>query len=92
MITSDLINGLFELVGSIMLWRNVSALRKSKEVKGVSVATFAFFMGWGYWNIFYYTNLDQWLSFVGGVSVVVANTTWVVLAVYYGRRAKKWTR
>jgi uncharacterized membrane protein YfcA len=83
----DLINGLFEVIGGIMIWLNVLALMKDKEVKGVNWATTAFFTSWGYWNLWYYPSLNQWMSFVGGLAVVSGNTAWVYLYLKY--RSKK---
>jgi len=79
----DLINGLFEMVGSVMLWRNVLQLYRDKLVKGVHWNATAFFAAWGYWNLFYYPHLDQWYSFAGGVSIVIANTVWLCQMFYY---------
>lgn len=81
--TPDLINGLFEFVGSLMIWANVARILKDKEVKGIDWRVTGFFWVWGLWNLFYYPHLDQWWSFAGGVSIVVANTVWLALAWYY---------
>lgn len=86
MLSPDLFNGLFELVGSVMIWKNVHQLYKDKEFKGVSLAPTAFFCSWGLWNLFYYPHLGQWLSFAGGVSIFVANSVWVAQMIYYGRK------
>jgi hypothetical protein len=88
MMTPDLINGLFEALGSVMLWRNVLALYKDKQIKGVRIASTAFFMAWGYWNMYYYPSLGQWLSFLGGVSITTANTVWVIQMIFYTRRGR----
>ena len=82
----DLINGFFEFVGSAMLWRNAWQLHKDKMVKGVHWNATAFFAAWGYWNLYYYPHLDQWWSFAGGVSIVIANTVWLAQMVYYLRK------
>lgn len=79
----DLFNGLFEFFGSIMLWRNVLQLYRDKQTKGVHWSATGFFMSWGYWNLFYYPQLDQWWSFAGGVSIVIANTVWLGQMLYY---------
>ena len=81
--TPDTINGLFELVGSFVIWRSVYLLNKQKKVCGVSTWTTGFFMGWGFWNIYFYPYLNQWLSFYGGCLLVLANTIWVVQMLYY---------
>lgn len=83
----DLLNGAFEFMGSVMLWRNVMQLHRDKMVKGVHWSATGFFMLWGYWNLYYYPVLGQWLSFAGGVSIVTANTVWLLQMLYYSRRA-----
>jgi hypothetical protein len=85
--TPDLVNGLFEFFGSIMLWRNVLQLYRDKMVRGVHWSATGFFAAWGYWNLFYYPHLGQWLSFAGGISIVTANTVWLYQMAYYMRKA-----
>lgn len=79
----DLVNGLFEGGAGILLWWNVVRIVKDKKLRGVSLVPTAVFTAWGFWNLYYYPHLGQILSFFAGISVVVANTTWVALAVYY---------
>ncbi len=86
MTAPDLINGSFELLGGWALWRNVAQLYRDKGHRGVTLGATAFFMTWGYWNLYYYPHLDQWWSFVGGLNIVTANTVWLVLMIYYARR------
>lgn len=83
MSTPDLINGLFEAIGGITLWMDVRRLLRDKIVKGVVWQFRAFFFAWGVWNLFYYPHLDQWLSFGGGLVIVIANCVWVALAIRY---------
>lgn len=87
MTTPDLINGLYEAGGGLMLIRNVRQLHRDKQVRGVSVLTSAFFASWGWWNLFYYPHLGQWLSFTGGVLVTAVNAVWVGQMLYYTRRS-----
>lgn len=68
-----------------MLWYNCLCLYKAKKVMGVSIISTVVFTLWGYWNLFYYPHLNQILSFCGGLLVVSANTTWVLMAVYYNK-------
>jgi len=84
----DLANAIKEVVAGLFCWNNVRLLIRDKEVKGVSILTIAFFSLWGYWNLYYYPWLNQILSFIGGLVVVSANTTWVILAVYYTRKKR----
>jgi len=82
----DYINGAFELIGSVMTWLNVRTLIRHKMFAGVHIQTAMFFTLWGAWNLFYYPHLGQIASFIGGVSIFVANFTWIILAIYYSRR------
>ena len=61
----DLINGTFEASGSLFILRSIFLLHKQKLVRGVSLIHVAFFMAWGWWNLYYYPHLGQWLSFWG---------------------------
>ena len=83
--TPDLINGIFEFTGSLFIWRSIVLLHKQKMVRGVSFLTTGFFAVWGLWNLFYYPNLNQWLSFYGGLSIVSANCIWVAQMIYFVR-------
>ena len=85
---NDLINGIFEIGGGLLIALNCLRLYKDKEVKGVSIAVVAFFTVWGYWNLYYYPSLNQWMSLAGGVIIVLANSVWVGMALYYGRKDK----
>jgi hypothetical protein len=80
---SDLINGIFEGGGAILLTLSIRKLLKDKKVAGISYAPVTFWTVWGYWNLFYYPSLHQWASFIGGIGVVVMNTIWLALAFYY---------
>lgn len=84
----DAVNGCFESVAGCLLWTNVRELQRTRIVVGVRILPTALFALWGVWNLFYYPSLGQWWSFLGGGSVVVANTVWVFLAIKYGRQSK----
>lgn len=82
----DLINSLFELSAAGFLLLNVLQLRKDKEVKGVHILpTFVFSM-WGIWNLFYYSSLNQWFSFVAGISVLIVNAWWLSMVFFYRKK------
>lgn len=87
--TNDAINGLFELLGSGFLWLHVRRLLQDREVRGVDWRAVAFFFAWGLWNLFYYPGLGQWWSFLGGISIAIANGAWVGLLVWYSRFSGK---
>lgn len=83
MIWPDIVNGCFEVLGGAFVALSIRKTLKDKRVRGVSWLTTAFFAAWGWWNLFYYPSLGQWVSFAGGIGVVAANTTWVALLVWY---------
>lgn len=84
--TPDMINGIFELVGAVVLWFNVVQIRKDKRVKGMNPWTTVFFSAWGFWNLYYYPSLDQWMSFFGGLAIVSVNLIWLIHVFYYKLR------
>ena len=84
----DLINGLFEGLGALFLLQNVLRLHKDKIVRGVHWLPTSFFMLWGYWNLFYYPHLNQWLSFFGGLAIVIVNTVWLGQMIFYLRKER----
>jgi hypothetical protein len=87
--TPDLINGLFEFCGALMLAKNVHQLYKDKLVRGVHWMPTMFFAAWGLWNLFYYPHLEQMWSFAGGIAIVSVNLAWFGLMVYYKERERR---
>jgi len=85
--TVDAINGVFELGGAVVLTRNVAALWRDRSVAGVSLLPTAWFNAWGLWNLWFYFALKQPVSWVAGMAVFAVNTTWLVLALWFTRRA-----
>ena len=83
--TPDMINGLFELVGGILLILNVMQLYKDKKLNGVHWSPTIFFTSWGIWNLYYYPSLDQWYSFAGGLFIVTVNSIWLFQIYYYSK-------
>lgn len=83
---ADVVNGLFEGGGSLMLWLNVRQIYRDKGYAGIYLPATALWVAWGGWNLYYYPSLGQWWSFAGGVSVVIANIVWVSLMLHYGKK------
>lgn len=81
--TPDQINGLFEGSAALFVLRNIRVLYKDKRVCGVSIISTGFFTAWGFWNLFYYPQLNQYWSWVGGIAIVVMNMVWIGQMVYY---------
>ena len=83
---ADLVNGTFELLGAAFTLINVKQIIKDKQVKGVSVIPVVFFTLWGVWNCFFYPLLNLWLSFTGGLSIVIINAIWLFLFFKYKKK------
>jgi hypothetical protein len=86
---ADAVNGLFEALGAFFVFLSVRRVFKDKQVAGVSAIGVTFFVVWGYWNLYYYPHLDQWLSACAAGAVALMNTAWLVGLVYYGRKRCK---
>lgn len=83
--TPDMINGLFELMGAVFMLLNVRQLYRDKELNGVHWGPTAFFLFWGYWNMYYYPSLGQWYSFAGGLTIACVNTFWLGQIAWYAK-------
>jgi hypothetical protein len=81
-----MVNALFEFMGGLFVLGHCKVAIKDRQVKGVSVPSAAFFLGWGVWNLFYYPGLSQWYSFGGGVFLTAANVLYVSLLIKYRGR------
>jgi len=92
MMIPDLINGAFELSGSLFISLSILKLYRDKRVRGVHYLCVGFFMFWGLWNLYYYPHLDQWLSFIGGLFVVATNALWLGQIIYYLSKERREAR
>jgi len=81
--SNDLINGLFESIGGILIWLNVVSILKDKEVKGVNLWASLFYSIWAVWSLFYYGALSQWWSLIGDAVILGGNVIWLWLAIRY---------
>jgi len=85
----DGFNGTYELLGGVFIALNCVRIYKDKMLRGVDWKTVVFFTTWGWWNLYYYPHLDQWVSFAGGIFIVTANTVWLGQIFYYLRQEKR---
>ena len=79
----DIINAMFELGGFYMCLGHVKQIKKDKSVAGVYIPAVVFFSLWGYWNIIYYFDLQQYFSWVAGILLAISNTYWACLLYKY---------
>jgi len=84
----DAVNGAFEIGGGFAIALSIRRLLRDQIVHGFHWGQLMFFTLWGVWNLYYYPHLDQWLSFVGGLGVVIANTVYLGLIMYYSLKEK----
>lgn len=84
----DLTNGAFEILGAVAIFGHVRRVLKDKAVAGVSIMSTIFFASWGFWNLYYYPHLGQWVSFTGGLFIVLGNVCWIAGLVYYTKHPK----
>ena len=87
----DLINGAFEAFGAFFVFNHCRVLRRDRCVRGVSLASTVSFTVWGLWNLYYYPHLGQLLSFCGSLGIVVANSVYIGMIVYYRRQEQRIT-
>ena len=85
----DLVNGLFEILGSMFIVLSINKLLKDKLVRGIHWGQVGFFTSWGFWNLYFYPHLDQWASFVGGIVLASVNAIYLALLIYYTNQEKK---
>ena len=64
---------------------SILKLYRDKRVLGLHWFMIAFPTAWGFWNLYYYPWLGQYLSFWGGLAVVVVNVTYLSMLFYYLR-------
>lgn len=77
--STDLINGLFEIVGGCFHLLSVKAILKDKQIKGFSPLPTIFFSAWGLWNLIFYPVNGHWFSFIGGIFLVSVNLWYLYL-------------
>jgi uncharacterized membrane protein YfcA len=84
----DLVNATFEISGCFFVSLSIFTLFKEKQVRGISVFMILFFTSWGYWNLYYYHHLNQLASWIGGIAVTTANSTYLGMIIYYRRKER----
>ena len=85
-IDKDAINGTFELSAGFFVLNHCRVLYLHKATRGVSMLSVAFFTLWGLWNPYYYSALNQPLSYYGGLFVVAANALYLGMMFSYQNR------
>lgn len=76
------------MLGGAFLGLNCWRLYKDKLVRGVDWKVIFFFTFWGFWNLYYYPHLEQWLSLVAGAFIAIMNLIYFGMMIYYMRQEK----
>lgn len=84
--TPDAINCLFELAGAVAVWCNFFAITKDRGYAGTRIPMMLFFTTWGFWNLFFYGHLLQWLSLCGSLVLTAGNCAVVAAMWKFGRK------
>jgi hypothetical protein len=85
----DMINGLFELLGAVMMTRSVWKLWCDKVLYGYDPMGTIVFTAYGLWNLIFYPSQGLMWSWYGGVALVAVNGTWLGLLIWLYRRPIK---
>lgn len=82
----DEVNGIFELLGAVMISLSCIKLAQDRRIAGLSFYHVTYFTAWGWFNVFFYPSQGLFWSFIGGICVVVMNSLWLVGILYYRYR------
>lgn len=81
----DLINGIFESIGAVVIWINVRQVIKDKFISGVHWVPALFWTVYSFWGLIYYYTLHQPISLIAGISIALGQAIWLGLFVKYWR-------
>ena len=80
----DLVNSFFKYGSGFFIIPTIIELYKTQNAEGVSWIHVGFFSIWGVWNLYYFWNLNQKLSALANVFLILMNTTWLLMLLHYG--------
>lgn len=86
MMTPDIINGVFEVCGSVATWMTFAAILKDKGYAGTRIPMVLFFASWGLWNLYFYSHLLQWVSLYASLLLSSGNCAVVGAMLWFGRK------
>lgn len=82
----DLINASFEFIGACTIGVSAYKCYREKSATGVHWIMTAFFFLWGFWNLYFYAELEQPLSWAAGVFMVTMNCIYTALIIKYRKK------
>lgn len=85
-VTPDHVNAVFEFAGALLTWMNVKRVWEDRGYAGVYLPAVILFMSWGFWNLYFYSSLQQPWSVIATYVMTSANIAWVGLMLWFGRK------
>lgn len=82
----DLISALFQGGAGFMIMLNIIKIHKDKFVRGVSIYCQGFMVAWGIFAPIYFISLNQILSTISAIFILMMNTIWFIQILYYTRK------
>jgi len=79
----DIINSLFQIGVIIFSANNCLAVFMHRSSAGVSPVSAIFFNVFGLWNSFFFASLDQTMSFLVSISMLMINAVYLYLVFRY---------
>lgn len=81
----DIINSGFKYTSGFFIIPTIYNLYKSKNAEGISFIHIFFFTLWGIWNLYYFRKMNQPLSMIANIFLVIMNFIWMAMVIYYKR-------
>ena len=79
-------NGLFEVVGGLLLFLNTWRAWRDGQIRGLHPAPMVFFWSWGLFNLWYYRSIHQPWSAAAGLLPCLGNTAFIATWAWFWRR------
>lgn len=84
----DILNGLNEVLGALMILTSVRRLYRDKHTRGVHPWHMTYSVWCGLWFTYYYWHLEQWFSLICDVIYFSGVASWAYLSAYYALRER----
>jgi hypothetical protein len=82
-IPADLLLASFEAGSALFGLGNIRAIRRDKKIAGVWWQQTAFYMGWGFCNLYIYSAALLPLSWWAGIGITLVNIAWLAHVFHY---------
>lgn len=79
----DTINAIFEMGAAFAMCMDVRQILRDRATRGVYWPLRAYFLIWGFWNLYFYPAMGAPWSFTAGMILTIVNGIWVGFALQY---------